>query len=188
MRSLLAVFYRFYIDERMNDTPHNDKRRKLMKKKFFIRFLLVLVSVILLFVVFEQIEISFKAKNFPCNQQNTVWSSPDGFFTIAVSDEVTTLKDDRIKRYAYKAYIMWSGERYSVSFGFDSTGYIPLIRDGRSPHHVDLCLHDSEGIIIETVSCKYDMPNKHTLKLSPIDQQSTAILPETLILSRVDPE
>ena len=31
-----------------------------MKKKFFIRFLLVLVSVILLFVVFEQIEISFK--------------------------------------------------------------------------------------------------------------------------------
>lgn len=83
---------------------------------------------------------------------------------------------------------MWSGERYSVSFGFDSTGYIPLIRDGRSPHHVDLCLHDSEGIIIETVSYKYDMPNKHTLRLSPIDQQSPAILPETLILSRVDPE
>lgn len=83
---------------------------------------------------------------------------------------------------------MWSGERYSVSFGFDSTGYIPLIRDGRSPHHVDLCLHDSEGIIIETVSCKYDMPNKHTLKLFPIDQQSPAILPETLILVRVDPE
>ena len=33
MRSLLAVFYRFYIDDRMNDTPHNDKRRKIMKKK-----------------------------------------------------------------------------------------------------------------------------------------------------------
>lgn len=83
---------------------------------------------------------------------------------------------------------MWNGERYPVNFGFDSAGYIPLIKDGRSPHHVDLCLHDSEGIIIETVSCKYDMPNKHTLKLFPIDQQSTAILPETLILSRVDPE
>lgn len=156
--------------------------------KFLIRFLLVLVSVMLLLVVFEWIEINFKAKNFPCNQQNTVWSRPDRFFTIAVSDEVTTLKDDRINRYAYKAYIMWSGERYSVSFGFDSTGYIPLIRDGRSPHHVDLCLQDSEGIIIETVSCKYDMPNKHTLRLSPIDQQSPAILPETLILTRVDPK
>lgn len=83
---------------------------------------------------------------------------------------------------------MWGGERYPVDFGFDSTGYIPLIRDGRSPHHVDLCLHDSEGITIETVYCKYAMPNKRTLKLFPIDQQSTAILPETLILSRVDPE
>ena len=83
---------------------------------------------------------------------------------------------------------MWGGERYSVSFGFDSTGYIPLIRDGRSPHHVALSLQDSEGITIETVYCKYAMPNKHTLKLFPIDQQSTAILPETLILSRVDPE
>lgn len=157
-------------------------------KRFLIGFLLVLVSAILLFVVFEQIESSFKAKYFPYNQQNTFWSSPDGAFTIAVSDEATTSMDGRIQRYAYEAYIMWSGERYSVSFGFDSTGYIPLIRDGRSPHHVDLCLHDSEGIIIETVSCKYDMPNKHTLKLFPIDQQSTAILPETIILSRVDPE
>lgn len=157
-------------------------------KRFLIGFLLVLVSAILLFVVFEQIESGFKAKYFPYNQQNTFWSSPDGAFTIAVSDEATTSMDGRIQRYAYEAYIMWSGERYSVSFGFDSTGYIPLIRDGRSPHHVDLCLHDSEGIIIETVSCKYDMPNKHTLKLFPIDQQSTAILPETLILSRVDPE
>lgn len=157
-------------------------------KRFLIGFLLVLVSAILLFVVFVQIESSFKAKYFPWNQQNTFWSSPDGAFTIAVSDEATTSMDGRIQRYAYEAYIMWSGERYSVSFGFDSTGYIPLIRDGRSPHHVDLCLHDSEGIIIETVSCKYDMPNKHTLRLSPIDQQSPAILPETLILSRVDPE
>ena len=26
-------FYRFYIDESRNDTPHNDKRRKIMKKK-----------------------------------------------------------------------------------------------------------------------------------------------------------
>lgn len=60
--------------------------------KFLIRFLLVLVSVMLLLVVFEWIEINFKAKNFPCNQQNTVWSSPDRFFTIAVSDEVTTLR------------------------------------------------------------------------------------------------
>lgn len=83
---------------------------------------------------------------------------------------------------------MWNGERYPVNFGFDSAGYIPLIKDGRSPHHVALSLQDSEGITIETVSCKYDMPNKHTLKLFPIDQQSTAILPETLILSRVDPE
>ena len=157
-------------------------------KRFLIGFLLVLVSAILLFVVSVQIESSFKAKYFPWNQQNTVWSSPDGAFTITVSDEATTSIDGRIQRYAYEAYIMWSGERYSVSFGFDSTGYIPLIRDGRSPHHVDLCLHDSEGIIIETVSCKYDMPNKHTLKLFPIDQQSTATLPETLILSRVDPE
>lgn len=157
-------------------------------KRFLIGFLLVLVSAILLFVVFVQIESSFKAKYFPWNQQNTFWSSPDGAFTITVSDEATTSMDGRIQRYAYEAYIMWSGERYSVSFGFDSTGYIPLIRDGRSPHHVDLCLHDSEGIIIETVSCKYDMPNKHTLRLSPIDQQSPAILPETLILSRVDPE
>ena len=157
-------------------------------KRFLIGFLLVLVSAILLFVVFVQIESSFKAKYFPWNQQNTFWSSPDGAFTIAVSDEATTSMDGRIQRYAYEAYIMWSGERYSVSFGFDSTGYIPLIRDGRSPHHVDLCLHDSEGIIIETVSCKYDMPNKHTLRLSPIDQQSPAILPETLILVRVDPE
>lgn len=156
--------------------------------KFLIRLLLVLVSAILLFVVFVQIESSFKAKYFPWNQQNTFWSSPDGAFTIAVSDEATTSMDGRIQRYAYEAYIMWSGERYSVSFGFDSTGYIPLIRDGRSPHHVDLCLHDSEGIIIETVSCKYDMPNKHTLRLSPIDQQSPAILPETLILVRVDPK
>lgn len=154
--------------------------------KFLIRLLLVLVSAILLFVVFVQIESSFKAKYFPWNQQNTFWSSPDGAFTIAVSDEATTSMDGRIQRYAYEAYIMWSGERYSVSFGFDSTGYIPLIRDGRSPHHVDLCLHDSEGIIIETVSYKYDMPNKHTLRLSPIDQQSPAILPETLILVRVD--
>lgn len=40
--------------------------------KFLIRFLLVLVSVMLLLVVFEWIEINFKAKNFPCNQQNTV--------------------------------------------------------------------------------------------------------------------
>lgn len=142
---------------------------------------------LLLWVVFE-IESSFKAKYFPWNQQNTFWSSPDGAFTIAVSDEATTSMDGRIQRYAYEAYIMWSGERHSVSFGFDSTGYIPLIRDGRSPHHVDLCLHDSEGIIIETVSCKYDMPNKHTLRLSPIDQQSPAILPETLILVRVDPK
>lgn len=142
---------------------------------------------LLLWVVFE-IESSFKAKYFPWNQQNTFWSSPDGAFTIAVSDEATTSMDGRIQRYAYEAYIMWSGERYSVSFGFDSTGYIPLIRDGRSPHHVDLCLHDSEGIIIETVSYKYDMPNKHTLRLSPIDQQSPAILPETLILVRVDPK
>lgn len=157
-------------------------------QKFLIRLLLVLVSAILLFVVFVQIESSFKAKYFPWNQQNTFWSSPDGAFTIAVSDEATTSMDGRIQRYAYEAYIMWSGERYSVSFGFDSTGYIPLIRDGRSPHHVDLCLHDSEGIIIETVSCKYDMPNKHTLRLSPIDQQSPAILPETLILVRVDPK
>lgn len=156
--------------------------------KFLIRLLLVLVSAILLFVVFVQIESSFKAKYFPWNQQNTFWSSPDGAFTIAVSDEATTSMDGRIQRFAYEAYIMWSGERYSVSFGFDSTGYIPLIRDGRSPHHVDLCLHDSEGIIIETVSCKYDMPNKHTLRLSPIDQQSPAILPETLILVRVDPK
>lgn len=156
--------------------------------KFLIRLLLVLVSAILLFVVFVQIESSFKAKYFPWNQQNTFWSSPDGAFTIAVSDEATTSMDGRIQRYAYEAYIMWSGERYSVSFGFDSTGYIPLIRDGRSPHHVDLCLHDSEGIIIETVSCKYDMPNKHTLRLSPIDQQSPTILPETLILVRVDPK
>lgn len=156
--------------------------------KFLIRLLLVLVSAILLFVVFVQIESSFKAKYFPWNQQNTFWSSPDGAFTIAVSDEATTSMDGRIQRYAYEAYIMWSGERHSVSFGFDSTGYIPLIRDGRSPHHVDLCLHDSEGIIIETVSCKYDMPNKHTLRLSPIDQQSPAILPETLILVRVDPK
>lgn len=156
--------------------------------KFLIRLLLVLVSAILLFVVFVQIESSFKAKYFPWNQQNTFWSSPDGAFTIAVSDEATTSMDGRIQRYAYEAYIMWSGERYSVSFGFDSTGYIPLIRDGRSPHHVDLCLHDSEGIIIETVSYKYDMPNKHTLRLSPIDQQSPAILPETLILVRVDPK
>lgn len=83
---------------------------------------------------------------------------------------------------------MWSGEQYPVDFGFDCAGYIPLIKDGRSPHHVDLCLHDSEGITIETVYCKYAMPNKHTLKLFPIDQQSTAILPETLILVRVDPE
>ena len=156
--------------------------------KFLIRLLLVLVSVMLLLWVVFEIEINFKAKNFPCNQQNTVWSSPDRFFTIAVSDKATTSMDGRIQRYAYEAYIMWSGERYSVSFGFDSTGYIPLIRDGRSPHHVDLCLHDSEGIIIETVSCKYDMPNKHTLRLSPIDQQSPAILPETLILVRVDPK
>ena len=156
--------------------------------KFLIRLLLVLVSAILLFVVFVQIESSFQAKYFPWNQQNTFWSSPDGAFTIAVSDEATTSMDGRIQRYAYEAYIMWSGERYSVSFGFDSTGYIPLIRDGRSPHHVDLCLHDSEGIIIETVSYKYDMPNKHTLRLSPIDQQSPAILPETLILVRVDPK
>ena len=166
----------------------------LMKKinrfppKFLIRLLLVLVSVMLLLWVVFEIESSFKAKYFPWNQQNTFWSSPDGAFTIAVSDEATTSMDGRIQRYAYEAYIMWSGERYSVSFGFDSTGYIPLIRDGRSPHHVDLCLHDSEGIIIETVSCKYDMPNKHTLRLSPIDQQSPAILPETLILVRVDPK
>ena len=156
--------------------------------KFLIRLLLVLVSVMLLLWVVFEIESSFKAKYFPWNQQNTFWSSPDGAFTIAVSDEATTSMDGRIQRYAYEAYIMWSGERYSVSFGFDSTGYIPLIRDGRSPHHVDLCLHDSEGIIIETVSCKYDMPNKHTLRLSPIDQQSPAILPETLILVRVDPK
>lgn len=156
--------------------------------KFLIRLLLVLVSVMLLLWVVFEIEINFKAKYFPWNQQNTFWSSPDGAFTIAVSDEATTSMDGRIQRYAYEAYIMWSGERYSVSFGFDSTGYIPLIRDGRSPHHVDLCLHDSEGIIIETVSCKYDMPNKHTLRLSPIDQQSPAILPETLILVRVDPK
>lgn len=154
--------------------------------KFLIRLLLVLVSVMLLLWVVFEIESSFKAKYFPWNQQNTFWSSPDGAFTIAVSDEATTSMDGRIQRYAYEAYIMWSGERHSVSFGFDSTGYIPLIRDGRSPHHVDLCLHDSEGIIIETVSCKYDMPNKHTLRLSPIDQQSPAILPETLILVRVD--
>lgn len=150
--------------------------------------MLVLVSVMLLLWVVFEIESSFKAKYFPWNQQNTFWSSPDGAFTIAVSDEATTSMDGRIQRYAYEAYIMWSGERYSVSFGFDSTGYIPLIRDGRSPHHVDLCLHDSEGIIIETVSYKYDMPNKHTLRLSPIDQQSPAILPETLILVRVDPK
>lgn len=156
--------------------------------KFLIRLLLVLVSVMLLLWVVFEIESSFKAKYFPWNQQNTLWSSPDGAFTIAVSDEATTSMDGRIQRYAYEAYIMWSGERYSVSFGFDSTGYIPLIRDGRSPHHVDLCLHDSEGIIIETVSYKYDMPNKHTLRLSPIDQQSPAILPETLILVRVDPK
>ncbi len=156
--------------------------------KFLIRLLLVLVSVMLLLWVVFEIESSFKAKYFPWNQQNTFWSSPDGAFTIAVSDEATTSMDGRIQRYAYEAYIMWSGERYSVSFGFDSTGYIPLIRDGRSPHHVDLCLHDSEGIIIETVSYKYDMPNKHTLRLSPIDQQSPAILPETLILVRVDPK
>ena len=156
--------------------------------KFLIRLLLVLVSVMLLLWVVFEIESSFKAKYFPWNQQNTFWSSPDGAFTIAVSDEATTSMDGRIQRYAYEAYIMWSGERYSVSFGFDSTGYIPLIRDSRSPHHVDLCLHDSEGIIIETVSCKYDMPNKHTLRLSPIDQQSPAILPETLILVRVDPK
>lgn len=156
--------------------------------KFLIRLLLVLVSVMLLLWVVFEIESSFKAKYFPWNQQNTFWSSPDGAFTIAVSDEATTSMDGRIQRYAYEAYIMWSGERHSVSFGFDSTGYIPLIRDGRSPHHVDLCLHDSEGIIIETVSCKYDMPNKHTLRLSPIDQQSPAILPETLILVRVDPK
>lgn len=149
---------------------------------------MVLVSVMLLLWVVFEIESSFKAKYFPWNQQNTFWSSPDGAFTIAVSDEATTSMDGRIQRYAYEAYIMWSGERYSVSFGFDSTGYIPLIRDGRSPHHVDLCLHDSEGIIIETVSYKYDMPNKHTLRLSPIDQQSPAILPETLILVRVDPK
>lgn len=157
-------------------------------KRFLIGFLLVLVSAILLFVVFVQIESSFKAKYFPWNQQNTFWSSPDGAFTIAVSDEATTSMDGRIQRYAYEAYIMWSGERYSVSFGFDSTGYIPLIRDGRSPHHVALSLQDSEGITIETVYCKYAMPNKHTLKLFPIDQQSTAILPGTLILSHVDPE
>lgn len=156
--------------------------------KFLIRLLLVLVSVMLLLWVVFEIESSFKAKYFPWNQQNTFWSSPDGAFTIAVSDEATTSMDGRIQRYAYEAYIMWSGERYSVSFGFDSTGYIPLIRDGRSPHHVDLCLHDSEGIIIETVSYKYDMPNKHTLRLSPIDQQSPAILPETLILVRIDPK
>ena len=156
--------------------------------KFLIRLLLVLVPVMLLLWVVFEIESSFKAKYFPWNQQNTFWSSPDGAFTIAVSDEVTTSMDGRIQRYAYEAYIMWSGERYSVSFGFDSTGYIPLIRDGRSPHHVDLCLHDSEGIIIETVSYKYDMPNKHTLRLSPIDQQPPAILPETLILVRVDPK
>lgn len=156
--------------------------------KFLIRLLLVLVSVMLLLWVVFEIESSFKAKYFPWNQQNTFWSSPDGAFTIAVSDEATTSMDGRIQRYAYEAYIMWSGERYSVSFGFDSTGYIPLIRDSRSPHHVDLCLHDSEGIIIETVSYKYDMPNKHTLRLSPIDQQSPAILPETLILVRVDPK
>lgn len=156
--------------------------------KFLIRLLLVLVSVMLLLWVVFEIESGFKAKYFPWNQQNTFWSSPDGAFTIAVSDEATTSMDGRIQRYAYEAYIMWSGERYSVSFGFDSTGYIPLIRDGRSPHHVDLCLHDSEGIIIETVSYKYDMPNKHTLRLSPIDQQSPAILPETLILVRVDPK
>ena len=156
--------------------------------KFLIRLLLVLVSVMLLLWVVFEIESSFKAKYFPWNQQNTFWSSPDGAFTIAVSDEATTSMDGRIQRYAYEAYIMWSGERHSVSFGFDSTGYIPLIRDGRSPHHVDLCLQDSEGIIIGTVSCKYDMPNKHTLRLSPIDQQSPAILPETLILVRVDPK
>lgn len=156
--------------------------------KFLIRLLLVLVSVMLLLWVVFEIESSFKAKYFPWNQQNTFWSSPNGAFTIAVSDEATTSMDGRIQRYAYEAYIMWSGERHSVSFGFDSTGYIPLIRDGRSPHHVDLCLHDSEGIIIETVSCKYDMPNKHTLRLSSIDQQSPAILPETLILVRVDPK
>lgn len=173
------------------DMRFTEKREALMNrfsKRVLIGFLLVLVSAILLFVVFVQIESSFKAKYFPWNQQNTFWSSPDGAFTIAVSDEATTSMDGHIQRYAYEAYIMWSGERYSVSFGFDSTGYIPLIRDGRSPHHVDLCLHDSEGIIIETVSCKYDMPNKHTLRLSPIDQQSPAILPETLILVRVDPE
>lgn len=33
--------------------------------KFLIRFLLVLVSVMLLLVVFEWIEINFKAKTFP---------------------------------------------------------------------------------------------------------------------------
>lgn len=122
--------------------------------KFLIRLLLVLVSVMLLLWVVFEIESSFKAKYFPWNQQNTFWSSPDGAFTIAVSDEATTSMDGRIQRYAYEAYIMWSGERHSVSFGFDSTGYIPLIRDGRSPHHVDLCLHDSEGIIVSAGSAQ----------------------------------
>lgn len=107
--------------------------------KFLIRLLLVLVSVMLLLWVVFEIESSFKAKYFPWNQQNTFWSSPDGAFTIAVSDEATTSMDGRIQRYAYEAYIMWSGERYSVSFGFDSTGYIPLIRDGR-PRITSICV------------------------------------------------
>jgi len=157
-------------------------------KKHFRCFVVFLVAAILVCTVSEQLECRFKEKNFPINQPNSAWSSNDGILTVSVTDVVTIKKTDLIQRYAYEAYIVWNEEQYPASFGFESTGYLPLIRDGRSPHHVDLCLQDSEGIIIETVSCKYYMPNKHTLKLSPIDQQSTAILPETLILSRIDPE
>lgn len=167
--------------------PYPLHGRRNMKRKYFKRFALVLVAAILVCAIFEQIECSFKAKNFPINQPGTVWSSDDGAFTISVSDEVAISKSNRVQRYAYEAYMMWNGEQYSASFGFDSAGYIPLIKDGRSPHHVDLCLEDSEGVIIEVVSCKYYMPNKHTLKLTPVEPLSTAPLSEALVLSRIDP-
>ena len=157
-------------------------------KKRFRRFAAVLIAVILLCALFEQLEYSFKANNFPINQSDTVWRSDDGLLTVSVSDEAAIKKSDRIQRYHYEATILWNGEQYSVSFGFDSTGYFPLIRDGRSPHHVDLCLEDSAGVTIETVSCKYHMPNKHTLKLSPIDPQADIFPTDTITLSRIDPE
>lgn len=155
-------------------------------KRRFHCFAVFLVAAILVCAIFEQLECSFKARNFPIDQPGTVWSSDDGTLTISVSDEVTISKSKRIRRYAYEAYVMWNGEQYSAYFGFDSAGYIPLIKDGRSPHHVDLWLEDSEGLVIEIVPCKYYMPNKHTLNLNPIEPLSTAPLSETLVLSRID--